>query len=65
MSPQNFAYWLQGFFEISDAKTMSKEQVEIVRNHLDMCFVHVAGNDSKTADKVKRAETDSDLEVLC
>lgn len=66
MTPINFAYWLQGFFEISNANTMSKEQVQIVRNHLDMCFVHVAGQteESQTTDKTK-ARRDSNLEVLC
>lgn len=40
MQPRDFCYWLQGFFEISDAKALSPSQVEIVKNHLDLVFVH-------------------------
>jgi hypothetical protein len=40
MLPRDFCYWLQGFFEISDADTMTAEQVEIVKNHLNLVFVH-------------------------
>lgn len=42
MTSRDFAYWLQGFFEISGttALTMSAEQVTLVRKHLDMVFAH-------------------------
>ena len=42
MTSRDFAYWLQGFFEISgtDALTMSAEQVTMVKKHLNMVFVH-------------------------
>ena len=42
MTSRDFAYWLQGFFEISgtNALTMTAEQVAMVRRHLDMVFIH-------------------------
>ena len=42
MTSRDFAYWLQGFFEISgtEALTMNAEQVTMVRKHLAMVFVH-------------------------
>lgn len=42
MKSRDFAYWLQGFFEISGTSslTMNAEQVAMVRKHLDMVFVH-------------------------
>lgn len=42
MTSRDFAYWLQGFFEISgtNALTMSAEQVSMVRKHLDLVFAH-------------------------
>lgn len=40
MTSRDFAYWLQGFFEISDTKTISKEQTEIIKKHLAMVFKH-------------------------
>lgn len=38
MTPRDFVYWLQGFFEISGAKTMTEDQVKMVRNHLNLVF---------------------------
>lgn len=42
MTSRDFAYWLQGFFEISgvDALTMNAEQITLVRKHLNMVFIH-------------------------
>lgn len=38
MSPQNFVYWLQGFFEIAgtSVKEVSPEQITIIRNHINL-----------------------------
>lgn len=41
MTPENFAYWLQGFFEISGAKTLDERQVQEIKNHLDLVFTKV------------------------
>ena len=40
MTSRDFAYWLQGFFEISDITDLNKNQTQIVRNHLAMVFYH-------------------------
>lgn len=40
MDSVSFAYWLQGFFELSDAKTLNEKQVACLRRHLDMVFAH-------------------------
>jgi hypothetical protein len=42
MTSRDFAYWLQGFFEISgtEALTMNAEQVSMVKKHLSMVFIH-------------------------
>lgn len=42
MTSRDFAYWLQGFFEISgtDALTLSAEQVSMVKKHLNLVFAH-------------------------
>ncbi len=55
MTSRDFAYWLQGFFEISEAApsytaggvqiapqpmTMTAEQVTMVKRHLAMVFIH-------------------------
>jgi hypothetical protein len=34
MTPENFVYWLQGFFELSEEKTLSPLQVQAIKDHL-------------------------------
>lgn len=50
MTPVNFAYWLQGFFEISEVQnkeiTLTPEQVKMIRAHLNLVFFHAI--DSET-----------------
>lgn len=38
MTPENFCYWLQGFFEIADPKELTPEQLQEVKNHLSLVF---------------------------
>ena len=46
MKAVEFCYWLQGFFEISDSanagsiRQIDVKQIEIIKNHLAMVFVH-------------------------
>lgn len=47
MSPEQFTYWLKGFFEISDTNNLSEKQVQIIRDHLDFVFNKVTPERSK------------------
>ena len=38
MTPENFCYWLQGFFEISGTTELTKEQVAMIEEHLQLVF---------------------------
>lgn len=45
MSPENFVYWLQGFFELTDASDevaepfgLTIEQCEMIKSHLQLVF---------------------------
>ncbi len=38
MQPQDFCYWLQGFLEMSDAKTLDVKQLQVLRDHLNLVF---------------------------
>ncbi len=38
MTPENFTYWLQGFFEISNSNKITEKQVQIIKDHLDLVF---------------------------
>lgn len=41
MNTQEFCYWLQGFFELCpDCSTLNEKQVQAIRNHLNLVFVH-------------------------
>lgn len=42
MRPEEFCYWLQGYFELTEEDGgMSAKQVEKVKNHLALVFAHV------------------------
>jgi hypothetical protein len=40
MTSRDFAYWLQGFFEIAKPDTIDPEQTRMVQRHLAMVFRH-------------------------
>jgi hypothetical protein len=41
MSPENFAYWLNGYLEISGTKELSSDQLKIVQDHLALVLTKV------------------------
>jgi hypothetical protein len=40
MTSRDFAFWLQGFFEVSNAETINKEQTQVIKSHLNLVFKH-------------------------
>jgi hypothetical protein len=38
MTPEQFTYWLQGYFEISNATELNKEQTKVIKDHLSLLF---------------------------
>ena len=48
MDSKDFTYWLQGFFEISDAKKLDEKQVQIIKDHLGLVFNKVTPNRNET-----------------
>jgi hypothetical protein len=40
MTSRDFAFWLQGFFELTDSESISKEQTMVIKNHLNLVFKH-------------------------
>lgn len=38
MNAENFAYWLQGFFEMTEAQQLTPEQVKMIKTHLGYVF---------------------------
>lgn len=40
MTSRDFVFWLQGFFEVSDAKDLDEKQTKQVKKHLALVFQH-------------------------
>ena len=40
MTSRDFAFWLQGFFEIQKPVTIDAAQVAMIKAHLAMVFIH-------------------------
>lgn len=38
MTERQFCYWLQGYFELSESQEISKEQAQIIQDHLQLVF---------------------------
>lgn len=38
MTTEQFCYWMQGFFEISNPKELNAKQVQIIKDHLNLVF---------------------------
>ena len=57
MTPVDFCYWLQGALELNPGQPMSREQMEVIQNHLNLVFEH-------TIDPMREAETAVNKEDL-
>lgn len=44
MNYESFCWWLHGFFEISKTEELTKEQVQEIKNHLDLLFNKITPN---------------------
>lgn len=40
MKAENFVYWLQGMFELTDTKTLDEKQTDLIKRHLNLVFKH-------------------------
>jgi hypothetical protein len=38
MTPQDFAHWLQGYFEMQDPHEIGPNQTKMIRDHLNLVF---------------------------
>ncbi len=41
MTPVDFCYWLQGYFEIENPKELDEKQTQIVKDHLELVFTKI------------------------
>lgn len=47
MTPENFAYWMKGFFELTPSNKLTEEQVQSIREHLDLVFNKITPTEVK------------------
>ena len=40
MTSRDFAYWLQGLFELGDPTAFDEKQTELIKRHLALVFEH-------------------------
>jgi hypothetical protein len=55
MTSRDFAYWLQGLFELSNPKTLDENQTDLIKRHLNLVFKHEI-DPSYTDDQKKQDE---------
>lgn len=48
MTPENFAYWLQGLLEVGKVESLDKEQVQQIKDHLQLVFEKKTPNYGQT-----------------
>lgn len=47
MDSINFAYWLQGLFELGKVKSLTSDQVKIIKNHADLVLKTIEIDEAK------------------
>lgn len=57
MNTIDFCYWLQGYFEVSGEAEINKDQVKIIKNHLNLVFKH-------EIDPLRESQTTTPVSVL-
>lgn len=40
MTSRDFAFWLQGFFEVANPSTIGKTETDMIKKHLNLVFKH-------------------------
>ena len=40
MTSRDFAFWLQGFFEVANPSTIGSKETDMIKNHLNLVFKH-------------------------
>jgi len=58
MTSREFCYWLQGYFEIQSSEpyraVLTADQIEMVKKHLSMVFVHEIDPSYPEQDKLNK-----------
>jgi hypothetical protein len=66
MTSRDFAYWLQGFFEITGTNKIDEGQAEMIKSHLNLVFKHEIDpslNEGKSKEEVQELQDVHDGKV--
>ena len=67
MTPRDFCFWLQGYFEIEGKPTQALDaaQTRIIREHLALVFIHQAGAvTAKAPEEPKQSQEPTPQQVM-
>lgn len=64
MTSDNFAYWLQGFFELTGTNQLSEKQVRMIKEHLQLVFNKVTPDHNETENEPENAHVTFKGKVL-
>lgn len=53
MTAEQFTYWLQGFMETADPKSIDEKQTQIIKDHLTLVFTKVTPDYDKIVTQIK------------
>ena len=59
MTPEQFCYWLQGMFELTNTRSLSEKQLEVVRNHLQLVFTKMTPDVEIDVDELDDTDEDT------
>lgn len=65
MNERDFVYWLQGYLEMSEAKTLSEEQVKIIKDHIKLVAVKATPRYSITSPSMLPLVNPISTEIIC
>lgn len=58
MTPNDFCYWLTGFFEVSEATSLNEKQIAIIRQHLMFVFTRTVPDNKSLKQLFEDAKQD-------
>ena len=64
MTPENFAYWLQGLLEVGNPKSLDEKQTEMIKKHLALVFTNVTAGTSTIGTNIDKFNHDAGKKLL-
>ena len=53
MKTNEFCYWLMGSLELNENEGFDEKQTKVLKNHLNMVFVHMVNDDGTLKDEIR------------